>query len=398
MDVGEVGVMNDRGRKRYENEDAWGVETMCQHLGEDYRYEGAVVAPLFQNSLFVQPDAERFIGRWADRRIYDYTRTNNPTIELAERKIAALEKTEACRLFSSGMGAIAAAIMSCVKNGQHVVCTDAAYGPTKRLLQEFMPRFGVETTFVDGRNLSAIEEAIRPNTALIYMESPGTFYFHVQDIAGVVAIARERNIKTCLDNSTASPIFQNPAEFGVDLVCHSATKYIGGHSDVVAGAVCGSAEALDRMTEVERGLIGANIDPFAAWLLVRSLRTLPLRMERHMKSAMQVASFLESHPAVARVWYPGLASHDGHSLAMKQMRGTSGMLSFEPKFQEREQVFAFCDRLSLFQMGPSWGGHESLAIPLFDTERDSKWFIRISVGLESPDDLVSDLKRSLEAV
>lgn len=377
-------------------EEHWSFDTICQHLAEDYRYEGAVVPPIFQNSLFVYSTAEGFINRTKDPNVFDYTRIGNPTVAVAEKKLAALEKTEKCRLFSSGMAAITAAIMSCTKAGAHVVCTDAAYGPTLTFLREYLPRFGVETTFVDGRDINSVREAVKDETSLIYLESPGSFYYHIQDIEGITKIAKERGISTIIDNSNATPYFQNPAEFGVDLVVHTATKYLGGHSDIVLGAVCGSPERMSKILGEEGSLLGASPDPFAAWLLIRSLRTLPIRMERIQQSAIRIASFLEQHPAVKRVYYPGLDSHEGRELVKRQMRGTSGMVSFEPAFQTREAVCQFCEGLRLFQMGVSWGGHESLAIPLCDSNRDDTWFVRISVGLEGVDDLMEDLDRELK--
>lgn len=377
-------------------EDNWSFETICQHLAEDYRYEGAVVPPIFQNSLFVYSTAEGFINRTKDHNVFDYTRTGNPTVAIAEKKLAALEKTESCRLFSSGMAAITAAIMSCTKSGSHVVCTDAAYGPTLMFLREYLPRFGVETTFVDGRDTEAVLGAIKNETSLIYLESPGSFYYHIQDIEAIANLAKERGISTIIDNSNGTPYFQNPAKLGIDLVAHTVTKYLGGHSDIVLGAVCGSSERMSKILGQEGSLLGACADPFAAWLLVRSLRTLPIRMERIQQSAKRIANFLVQHPAVRQVYYPGLESHQGHDLVRKQMRGTSGMVSFEPAFQTRERVFQFCEGLQLFQMGVSWGGHESLAIPLCDPNRGDTWFVRMSVGLEGAGDLIEELDRELK--
>ncbi len=372
----------------------WNDETICQHLAEDYRYEGAVVAPIFQNSLFVRLDAEEFHTRQDNHELFDYTRVSNPTTDIAERKIAALEKTDKCRLFSSGMAAITAAIMSCTKSGDHIVCTTFAYGPTKQYLTDYLPKFGIETSFVDGSKIQNIQDAILPNTSLIFLESPGTFYFQIQDIESIAKLAKSNNISTIIDNSNATPVFQNPHMFGIDLITHTVTKYLGGHSDIVAGAVCGSNERMQKLIHNEGVLLGANLDPFAAWLLTRSLRTLHVRMHQHQKNAISVANFLENHDKVERVWYPGLSSHPGQELIKKQMTGTNGLLSFEPKTQSKEFAFRFCTNLKLFQMGPSWGGHESLAIPLFDPERN-KWFFRLSIGLENVEDLIHELDREL---
>lgn len=374
------------------------IDTLLQHLGEEEHYAGAVVQPLFQNSLFVFErcaDLERVLR--SEVEPYAYTRISNPTTALAEKKIAALEGTETCRLFSSGMGAISAAILSCVEAGSHVVCTNAAYGPTKGFLLEYLPRFGVETTLVDGTDVQAVREAMRENTTLLYLETPGSVTFAIQDLEALVHLAKEHGAATICDNSTATPIFQRPASFGVDLVVHSVTKYLAGHSDVVAGCVCGSRDRIQALTWAEGQYLGASIDPFAAWLLTRSLRTLPIRMQRHQRSATEVALFLQGHPAVAAVNYPGLPDHPARGLIEKQMSGASGMLSFRLKDSRKETSYAFCESLSLFQIGVSWGGHESLAIPVPLPDGET-WVIRLSVGLESAHDLIADLRSALDSL
>jgi cystathionine beta-lyase/cystathionine gamma-synthase len=378
--------------------DNWGFDTVCQHLAEDYSFKGAVVPPIFQNSLFVYDDMDTWEDRDKSKDKFVYTRVSNPTTEIVEKKLAALEGTERCRLFGSGMGAISAAVMSACEAGKHIVCTDAAYGPTKALIKEYLPQFGVESTFVDGRDTRAVESAIRPNTSCIYLESPGTFFFHIQDIRAITAIARERGLTTILDNSNATPYFQQPASLGVDLVVHTATKYLGGHSDVVAGVCCGSEARMAKLVWEEGLILGAVLDPFASWLLLRSLRTLPIRMERHQQSGLEVARFLESHPKIAQVFHPGLPSHEGHDLARTQMSGTCGLVSFKPAFQDRASVKRFCEGLKLFQMGVSWGGHESLIAPLNVPETEGEWLFRLSVGLETPADLIADLSAQLANV
>lgn len=351
--------------------------------------------PIFQSSLFVYDSFEAFEDREKLKAQFMYTRLANPTTNIAESKIAALEETERCRLFGSGMGAISAAILSCVEAGKHIVATHASYLPAKAFMRDYLPQFGVETTFVDGRRTSEIEEAIKPNTSLIYMESPGTFLFHVQDVEAVCSLAKERGITTVIDNSCATPYFQKPAKMGADLVVHSATKYLAGHSDIVAGAVCGSEERLAKLVWEEGLLLGSIIDPFAAWLLIRSLRSLPLRMERHQKNAKRIAEWLESHERVERVHYPGLPSHESYSLVKKQMSGASGLLSFIPKFSsDRAATKTFCESLKLFQMGVSWGGHESLIAPLNYAETGNRWLLRLSIGLETAEDLIADLEQA----
>lgn len=376
-------------------EQNWQLETILQHLGEDYSHRGAVVPPLFQNSLFTYKSAEEFVNRMGIEGAFDYTRVSNPTVDLAQQKIAALEQTDECRLFGSGMAAICAAIMSTIQSGDHVICTHSAYGPTRQFLRDYLPKFGVTTTFVDGTDLVELERALKPNTKTIFLESPGTFFFHIQDLEAISSLAKPRGIKTIIDNSNATPVFQQPANFGIDLVCHTVTKYLGGHSDVVAGAVCGSTDAMKELVFFEGVLLGGICDPFAAWLITRSLRTLAVRMERHQQSAILVANMLQDHPKVETVHYPGLSTHPGQDLIRKQMSGTTGLLTFTPKQRDRNKVFKFCEQLELFQIGVSWGGHESLAIPVTSEDDPSTWHVRVSVGLENANDLIADLQKQL---
>lgn len=377
-----------------------GVETLCIHFGEDREERhGAAAPPLYQCSTFTYPDCEQFVGRTGpecDR--YDYTRVCNPTTELLECKIAELECGESARAFGSGMAAISAAVLSCLKSGDHVVCIDTVYGPTRRLLSDYLPRLGIETTYVRGTDPSHFEAALRPQTRLIYLESPSSLLFELQDLGAVAKLARERGITTICDNSNATPLYQNPLALGVDLVVHSATKYLSGHSDLVAGFVAGSRQRLTALSSREGELLGGILDPFASWLLLRGLRTLSVRLERHQKNAMALARLLESDPRVARVLYSGLENHPQASLARRQMRGHSGMLSFELRQGSREATFAVVDALNLFGIAVSWGGYESLAIPVEVTDPADgrkKWLIRLSVGLESVEDLKADLYQAL---
>src|SRR5688500_5030923 len=304
-----------------------GFETLCAHAGDEpSRFLGAPVPPIYQNSLFTVPDAESFFKR-GERRPegYDYTRVANPTTDVLEAKLAALERTEAARCFGSGMAAVAAAILHGVRAGEHIVAVETAYGPTRQLLTEYLPRFRIGVTFVPGDDPEQFEAAARPDTRLFYLESPSSLVFRLQDLPAVAQIARQRGVLTVIDNSWASPYFQNPVQFGIDLVLHSATKHLGGHSDLVAGVIMGAREHLDPIRRWEGELLGGILDPFAAWLLLRGIRTLPLRMDRHQQNALAAAQFLEGHPAVARVHYPGLASHPQHGLARRQLRGSSGL-------------------------------------------------------------------------
>jgi cystathionine beta-lyase/cystathionine gamma-synthase len=296
------------------------------------------------------------------------------------------------------MGAICAAINLFVHHGAHVVAVGHSYRPTRRYLKH-LERFGVTTTFVTGCEVAGLLEAIRPETKLIYLESPTTGYFEVLEIPPIAAAARERGIATIFDNSWATPFFQRPLEWDVDLVVHSASKYLNGHSDVVAGVVVGRDEELRRRLWREIELGGATLDPFAAWLMIRGLRTLPLRMQQHQKSALEVAGMLEEHVAVARVHHPGLESHPQHATARRQLGGYSGLFSIELEDASREAGQRVLNRFKLFRQGVSWGGYDSFCLggTMFGHERDRPaWLIRLSVGLESTDDLIADVRQALE--
>ncbi|HKQ50643.1 MAG TPA: PLP-dependent aspartate aminotransferase family protein [Phycisphaerae bacterium] len=373
-----------------------GFETLCIHFAEDREANlGAAAPPLYQCSTFTYPTAEHFEQRRTLKPArYIYTRESNPTTLLLERKIAELEGAESARAYSSGMAAISAAILSCVRSGDHVVCIETVYGPTRRLLSDYLPKFGIETTYVRGTEVSDFETALRPNTKLIYVESPSSLLFELQDLTAVSKLARSRNIATICDNSNATPYFQNPVALGIDVVVHTATKYIGGHSDLVAGFVAGANERMQSMAAMEGELLGGVADPFSSWLMLRGLRTLGVRLDRHYKNAMAIARFLESDARIGRVYYDGLESHPQAYLARKQMRGHSGMLSFTLRDGGRDQVYAVVNALQYFCIAVSWGGYESLALPLEVTNPASgrkEWIIRLSVGLESVEDLKADL-------
>lgn len=377
-----------------------GFETLCVHYAEDPATRCGAAAPaIYQTSTFVYPDADAFAKRKRDGTPhYDYTRGGNPTTSILEEKLARLEHGAWAECFASGMGAISAAINICVDAGTHVVSIANVYAPTRWYLQH-LRRFGVETTFVAGSATADFVAALQPKTKLLYLESPTTGYFELLDVPALARAARERGILTIFDNSWATPYFQNPLDFGVDLVAHSATKYIGGHSDVVAGVVVGRDADLRKRLLRETELCGATMDPFAAWLLLRGLRTLALRMDRHQASGLAIAQMLATHPRVEAVHHPALATHPGHVLAQHQMRGCAGLFSFSLREQTEEATHAFLDRLRLFQHGVSWGGHESLAIggTFFGTDRQRpQWLIRLHVGLESPADLLADVRAALE--
>ncbi|MGC8783249.1 MAG: trans-sulfuration enzyme family protein [Armatimonadota bacterium] len=377
-----------------EDIDSLSFEEICIHWGEDpERYMGSVVPPIFQNSLFTAPSVDarsRKSGR------YIYTRESNPTTDILNRKIAALEGAEEARCFASGMAAISAAVMSQLRSGDHVVCVKNVYYPARVLLQDYLSRFGVEVSFVHGVNVEDFQQALRPNTRVFYLESPTSINLWLQPLEAICALAKEHAITTIIDNTWATPIFQRPIQMGVDIVVHSASKYLGGHSDVIAGVVCTSRQHIEAIHR-EMTLIGGILDPFAAWLILRGLRTLPTRLRQHQQNALQVAQWLYKHPAVHNVLYPGLPSHPQHDLARRQMSGFSGLFSFTLKHNSREAAVSVVDALKMFHIGVSWGGYESLALPMLieDYDGQQRWGLRVHIGLEPPESLIADLEQAL---
>jgi len=381
--------------------DELGLNTHLAHLGEDEKIKGAVVPPIFQNSLFLFDQTEDLldcIGRMNKGLPYHYSRICNPTVELAQKKIAQLEGTDDCLLTGSGMAAITVAVMSCVKAGAHVIAVETAYKPLRTFLSDVLPRFGVTHTLVDGRCPEEVLDAIRPETTLIYLETPSSAMFRLQDLETISKVAREKGITTMIDSTYASGVLMNPHRLGVDIVVHSATKYMGGHSDLTAGAICASQERIDHMLLDGIQHFGSTLHPFSAFLLTRGLRTLTLRMKRHQETANTIAAWLEDRPEVEVVHHLGLPSFAQRDLFRRQFNGAGGLFSFEPKSQDREKVVAFCDALKLFGRGVSWGGFESLVIPLAVAPSDyaePRWCIRLYCGIEEPQDLLRDLEAAI---
>lgn len=385
------------------------IKTILSHDGKRSHPNGAVVPPIFQNSLFTYSSWEEIDQAFDDRtNSYIYSRGNNPTVEIVEEKLAAIAAGEKAKLFPSGMGAISAAILSCVKKGSHIIAIKNIYGPANNLIQSYLkPKFDIESTFVEGSSTSDFEDAIQDNTALIYLESPSSVVFSLQDIQKVAELARSKGIATIIDNTLATPIFQKPLTMGVDLEVHSCSKYIGGHSDVVAGVIIGSKKRIDSIFTKEFELLGAKPAPFEAWLILRSLRTLDIRLKQHQSSAQTIAAFLNHHPKIEKVLYPGLESFPQKELALKQMTGFTGLMSFRLKSSDLTEIKRFFNGLELFQIGVSWGGHESLiyapAISYLKELNETQFKdmgisigdMRISIGLEDPDDLIADLEQAL---
>lgn len=377
-----------------------GFETIVTHYAENPREQhGAAAPPIYQTSTFLYPDAEAFAERRTARSPHhDYSRVSNPTTEMLEAKLARLEHGKWGHCFGSGMGAISSAINAVVHKGAHVVCVAHAYGPTRSYLSH-LQRFGVQTTYVAGCRHEDFVAALRPETTLLYLESPTSGVFECPAIEPLTQVARARNIRTIFDNSWATPFFMNPLDLGIDMVIHTASKYLNGHSDVVGGVCVGRDEELYAKIIQEAELGGAMMDPFAAWLVMRGLRTLSVRMKHHHEAGLALARYLESHPRVARVTHPGLESHPDHKVALQQLRGCGSLFSFTLKDNEKSAIFRFLNSLHLYGQGVSWGGHESLIIAgtmFSETPDKPQWLIRIYAGLESPADLIADLKQGLE--
>lgn len=379
-------------------------ETMLQHLGEDEHVLGAVVPPIFQNSLFVFDTWDEFrsaMSNQSDPSVIGsqciYSRMNNPSLDLVGHKLAALEGADCGRFFSSGMAAISAAVMASTRSGSHVVCVDTCYGPTRGFLKEYMPRFGVETTFVVGEDPAEVFAAVRPSTTLIYLESPSSIVFRLQDLSAISSFARSKGIKTAIDNSYSSPLFQRPIDLGIDYSINTASKYFGGHSDMIAGALACSKSLMTELIANEGQYLGAPLGPFQCWLVLRSMRTMHLRLRQHALSANMVAEWVRSQPWVSEVFHVGFSDFPQRDLFEKQMKSSAGLFSFIAKSQDADVLRAFTEALEIYQLGVSWGGHESLCVPLEYQPMDwpeKKWIVRLYQGLENPEDLIADIDQA----
>ncbi len=375
-------------------------------FGEDNaEYFNAIAPPIIQTSNFRFKNIDQLRKAIKnEKESFVYSRGNNPTLIILSKKLAALEGAEDTLLFASGMAAISNAILSNINNGEHIICVNKPYSWTSHLLKNLLPRFGVEHTFIDGTDLENFNKARQKNTRIIYLESPNSWTFEMQDLSAVAQFAKKHKITTIIDNSYSSPINQQPIKHGIDIVVHSATKYIGGHSDTVAGVLCSNKAMIEKVFNNEYMTFGGIIAPFNAWLLLRGLRTLPLRMERHAKTAQTMVTFLEKHPKVIKVFYPYSESFPQFNLAKKQMKQGGGLLSILLNTKDVKKIETFCNALKHFQLAVSWGGYESLVFPVctfVDDERFSELpinLVRLYAGLEDEQLLINDLTQALKKI
>jgi len=381
---------------------------ILNELGEErVDYFNAVSPPIIQTSNFTFNTVSDF--RIALAEEFDamlYSRGQNPTINILRKKLAALDGAEDALVFSSGIAAVTVPILALLQQGHHAVVVENPYSWTIKLFNNLLPKFGITATYVDGSDLQQIENAIQSNTKLIYLESPNTFSYELQDLKAVAGIAKPKGIITMIDNSYCGPLYQQPIALGIDLVAQSATKYLGGHSDVVAGVVTGSHELIKKIFNNEFLNIGPALSPHSAWLLIRGLRTLPLRMQCSFETAKIVTAWLQQHPAIDKILWPFLPGFKQAELAKRQMQGCGSMFSFTLKNSSIQKIETFCDGLKHILMAVSWGGHESLIIPAiagvakndYDPNNQRHQLIRMYAGLEDADYLIKDLEQALALV
>ena len=387
------------------------IATQAIHAGRiDDEQFGSLATPLYQTSTFIFDNALQGANRFAGEEAgFIYTRLGNPTTRQLEMRLAAMEGMEDAAATATGMGAVSGALLANLSAGDHLIASKAVYGCSYALMAHQLTKWGIEVTFVDMTNIDNIEASIQPNTKVIFLESPINPNLVVLDIEAIGKLAKKHQLISIIDNTFLTPILQKPAQFGFDIIVHSATKYLNGHGDVVAGIICGSAEMINHIKLTVLKDIGATISPHDAWLILRGLKTLPIRVEQHCKSAQSVAEFLVQHPMVEKVHYPGLRSHQGYQFIGKQMKAAGGVIAFEIK-GNIAQGAALINRMKLFSIAVSLGDAESLIqhpasmthSPYSQEERldagITDTLIRISVGLEHVDDLVDDLKQSLDQV
>lgn len=387
------------------------IETQAIHAGRIHDEQfGSLATPLYQTSTFIFDNAQQGANRFAGEEDgFIYSRLGNPTTRQLEQRVAAMEGMEDAAATATGMGAVSGALLANLSAGDHLISSKAVYGCSFALMNHQLTRWGIEVTFVDMAKPEEVEAAIKPNTKVIFLETPVNPNLEVFDLKVIGAIAQKHNVISIVDNTFLSPVLQQPKNFDIDIVLHSATKFLNGHGDVVAGIICGTNEMIMHIKNTVLKDIGATISPHDAWLILRGLKTLPIRMERHCSNAQKIAEFLESHDKVSCVYYPGLKSHPGNKYIGEQMKAAGGVIAFEIT-SDLAGGSDFIDRMSLFSIAVSLGDAESLIqhpasmthSPYSPEERNaagiSDSLIRISVGLENVDDLINDLSQSLSLI
>jgi cystathionine beta-lyase/cystathionine gamma-synthase len=377
---------------------------LTEFAEERENYFNAVSPPIMQTSNFTFKKVEDMRTAFADEMAgYLYSRGLNPTVEILRKKLAALDGAEDCLVFSSGAAAIFAGVLANVKSGDHIISVRNPYTWAQRTFDVILPRFGVTTTYIDGKDIKNFEMALHSNTTVIYLESPNSWDYALQDLKAVADLAKSRNIMTMIDNSYCTPLYQRPIDMGIDVCMQTATKYIGGHSDTLGGVLSGSRQMIKKIFDSEYLNVGSGIQPFNAWLLIRGLRTLPARFERITRSTIEVVHFLKQHNSVEKVIFPFDESFPQYELAKKQMKGACGLVTFVLKNGTCESITRFCESLKHILMAVSWGGHESLIIPKcagispqnFDPGNIEHQYIRLYVGLEDASYLIADLNQAL---
>jgi cystathionine beta-lyase/cystathionine gamma-synthase len=381
---------------------------ILNELGEEREnYFNAISPPIMQTSNFAFKKLDDLRRTLEDEMSgYLYSRGLNPTVDILRKKLAALDAAEDCLVFNSGAAAIFAGVLANVKAGDHIVSVKSPYTWAQRTFDVILPRFNVSTTYIDGTGIGNWEKETRNNTVLYYLESPNSWDFALQDIKAVAALAKSKKIVTMIDNSYCSPLHQKPIEMGIDLAMQTATKYIGGHSDTVGGVLSGSQSMIKKIFDSEYLNIGSGIQPFNAWLLIRGLRTLPVRLQRINESTIQLINYLKQHPKIESILFPFDESFPQYQLAKQQMTGACGLFTFVLKTTKIESITKFCESLKHIMMAVSWGGHESLVIPKcsgiplkdFDPANREHRYIRMYVGLEDPEYLIADLKQALDKI
>ncbi len=370
-------------------------------------YFRAIAPPIVQTSNFAFKTVDDLRKSFEDEySTWLYSRGRNPTVDILRTKLAALDAAEDCLVFNSGAAAIFAAVLANVKSGDHILSVRNPYTWARKMFEDILPRFQVSHSYIDGTEIVNFEAAIQENTTVIYLESPSSWTYELQDLAVVATLAKEKGIVTIVDNSYCTPLYQQPIQLGIDLVLQSATKYISGHSDTVAGVLSGSRKMIERIFNSEYMNIGSGIQPFNAWLLIRGLRTLEARLERIDRTTKLIIPYLKAHPRVERVIFPLDPSFPQYELAQKQLRGAGGLMTFVIKTQHCSTIETFCNSLQHILMAVSWGGHESLIIPKcagmkpeqFEPSNQDHRMLRLYVGLESPEYLMQDLEQAFLAI